>query len=53
MRRILLLVTAALIVAAMAVATAAPAFAVPPAEVCIKQLEAGRNVPTSCPPFAG
>ena len=53
MRRILLVLMVALIVAAVAVATAAPAFAAPPDEVCIKQSQAGRNVPTSCPPFAG
>lgn len=53
MRRILLVVMVALIVAGLAVAQAAPAFADPPSEVCIKQYEAGRNVPTSCPPFAG
>jgi len=53
MRRILSLLMVALIVAVVAVTTAAPAFAAPPSEICIKQYEAGRNVPTACPPFAG
>lgn len=53
MRRILLMLMVALIVAALAVVQATLAFADLPSEVCIKQYEAGRNVPTACRPFAG